>query len=136
MIAERKGSGRTIERPAGFPGPAKQVVSTLERTTTGLRAKALGHREPGRHDRRQPHCPYRHEGSEHGIGRRRPGICPKRQALEEKVSGLYSEVETELIVEDAKWDEVTMDKFVVDLQKPTDTIEAIDKVLAQGAQKR
>ena len=55
----------------------------------------------------------------------------KLERLEEKVNDLYAEVETELIVEDAKWDEAAMDKFIVDLQKPTDTIEAIDKVLSR-----
>jgi predicted nucleic acid-binding Zn-ribbon protein len=64
------------------------------------------------------------------------GFVRSVERLEERVSDLYSEVETELIVEDAKWDEATMDKFLVDLQKPTDTIDDINKVQAKGGQKR
>jgi len=58
------------------------------------------------------------------------------ERLEEKVSDLYAEVETELIVEDANWDELSIDKFIFNLQKPTDTIQAIDKVLAHRGTNR
>jgi phage shock protein A len=64
------------------------------------------------------------------------GLTRSVEKLEEKVSDLYAEVQTELIVEDAKWDDSAgMDAFIVNLQKPTDTIEAIDKVLGQRGQK-
>ena len=60
------------------------------------------------------------------------GLTRSVEKLEEKVDDLYAEVETELIFEDSKWDDSSMDKFIVNFKKPTDTIDAIDKVLAHG----
>jgi len=64
------------------------------------------------------------------------GLARSVEKLDEKVSDLYAEVQTELVVEDARWEEAaTIDKFIVNLQKRTDTIEAINKLLAHGGQK-
>ena len=56
--------------------------------------------------------------------------------LEEKVNHLYADVQTELIFEDATWDETrvaeqldSVDTFIAAAQQPVDTITMIDKLL-------
>ena len=58
------------------------------------------------------------------------------EKLEEQVNHLYAEVQTDLIMEDAKWDDsdeaqqlTSVDAFIAATQQPADTISMISKLL-------
>ena len=129
VIAERKGAAEQLSGLRDSQARLKKVVATLERKQQDYEQKlsAIGNRVAVIDASRIALMAMKEagkalEGGDKGLER-----------LEEKVNDLCAEVETELIVEDAKWD---TDNFMVNLQKPTDTIEAINKVLAQGGKNR
>jgi chromosome segregation ATPase len=129
VIAERKGAAEQLSGLRDSQARLKKVVATLERKQQDYEQKlsAIGNRVAVIDASRIALMAMKEagkalEGGDKGLER-----------LEEKVNDLCAEVETELIVEDAKWD---TDNIMVKLQKPTDTIEAINKVLAQGGKNR
>jgi phage shock protein A len=136
VIAERKGAAEQLTVLRESQARLKKVVATLERKQGDYEQKlsAIENRVAAI-DASRIALTAMKEAAEVMDGGDQ-GFAQSVERLEAKVNNLYAEVETELIVEDAKWDEATMDKFIVNLQKPTDTIEAIDKVLAQGGRRQ
>ena len=126
VIAERKGAADQLSGLRDCQARLRKVVTTLERKQRDYEQKlsAIENRVAVIDASRSALEAMKEAGEAMDSGEQ------ELERLEEKVNDLYAEVETELIVEDAKWDEAAMDKFIVDLQKPTDTIEAIDKVLS------
>jgi chromosome segregation ATPase len=136
VIAERKGAAEQRSVLRESQARLRKVVSTLERKQWDYEQKfsAIENRIAVIDASRialtaMKDAAEAMDGGDQGLAR-------SVEKLEKKVNDLYSEVETELLFEDSKWDEPTMEKFIVNLQQPTGTIEAIDKVLAKGGQKR
>jgi chromosome segregation ATPase len=127
VIAERKGAAEQLTVLRDSQARLKKVVATLERKQQDYEQKlwAVENRVAVIDASRAALEAMKEAGmaleGDEGLER-----------LEEKVGDLYAEVETELVFEDAKWD---TDTFILNLQKPTDTIECINKVLAKGGQK-
>jgi chromosome segregation ATPase len=135
VIAERKGAAEQLTVLRKSQARLKKVVATLERKQWdyGQRLSAIENRVAVIDASRSALEAMKQAGMSLEGGEQR--LAQSVERLEEKVNNLHAEVETELIVEDAKWDEPSMDEFIVNLQKPTDTIDAIDKVLAKGGRK-
>lgn len=137
VIAERKGAAEQLSGLRNSQVRLKKVASTLERKQQDYESKlsAVENRVAVIDASRIALTAMKDAAEAMGSGDQ--GVARSVEKLEEKVSDLYAEVETDLIFEDAKWDEAaTIDKFIVNLQKPDNTIEAIDKVLVHGDQRR
>jgi chromosome segregation ATPase len=136
VIAERKGAADQLTVLRESQARLKKVVVTLERKQQEYEQKlsAIDNRIAVIDASRSALTAMKEAGEAMDGGDQ--GLARNVEKLEEKVDDLYAEVETELVVEDAKWDDSAMDKFIADLQKPTDTIEAIDKVLERGEKNR
>jgi chromosome segregation ATPase len=137
VIAERNGAADQLNGLRDSRTRLKKVASTLERKQQDYEQKLLSvENRVAVIDANRIALTAMKEAAEAMDGGEQ-GLARSVEKLEEKVSDLYAEVETELIFEDSKWNEAAvMDRFIVGLQKPTDTIEAIDKALAQGGQNR
>jgi chromosome segregation ATPase len=131
VIAERKGAAEQLNVLRDSQARLNKVVATLERRQRDYeqRLSAIENRIATIDASRTALTAMKEAGTALEGGDR--GFAQSVERLEEKVSDLHAEVETELVFEDAKWDEATMDKFIVDLQKPTDTIDDINKVLSR-----
>jgi chromosome segregation ATPase len=137
VITERKGAAEQLSGLWDSQVWLKKVVATLKRKQQDYESKlsAVENRVAVIDASRIALTAMKDAAEAMGSGDQ--GLARSVGKLDEKVSDLYAEVQTELIVEDAKWDDSAgMDAFIVNLQKPTDTIEAIDKLLALGGQKR
>jgi len=132
VIAERKGAAeqRSVLRDA--QARLRKVVATLERKQWDYeqRVSAIDNRVAVIDASRSALLAMKE------AGQAMKGGYEGLKRLNEKVSDLYAEVETGLIFEDAKWDKSSTEKFIIDFQRPTDMIQAIDKALAQDDQRR
>jgi chromosome segregation ATPase len=131
VIAERKGAAEQLNGLRDSQTRLKKVASTLERKQQDYEQNLLAiESRVAVIDASRIALTAMKEAGEAMDGGDL-GLARSVEKLEEKVNDLYAEVETELIFEDSKWnDSAVMDTFIAGVQKPTDTIEAIDKVLA------
>ncbi len=131
VIAERKGAIKRLNVLQGSQARLKQVVSTLERRQQEYEQKlsAIENRVAMIDASRTALTAMKEANTALEGGDQ--GFAQSVERLEEKVSDLFAEVETELIVEDAKWDESPMDGLIAGIRTQTDTIEAIDKALSR-----
>jgi len=130
VIAERNGAADQLSVLRDSQVRLENVVATLERKhwNYGQKLSAIENRVAVIDASRIALTAMKEaSGAMDGDDR---GLARSVEKLEEKVDDLYAEVETELIFEDSKWNDSSMDKFIVNFKKPTDTIDAIDKVLA------
>lgn len=136
VIAERKGAADQLTVLRDSQVRLRKIVATLERRQQdyGQKLSAIENRVTVIDASRSALMAMKEAGTALEGGEQ--GLAQSVERLEEKVADLWAEVETELIVEDAKWDESSIDGFIAGVRTPTDTIEAIDKALAQGGQKR
>jgi len=131
VIAERKGAAEQLSGLRDSQVRLKKVVATLERKQQDYENKLLAiENRVAVIDASRIALTALKDAAEAMDGGDQ-GLARSVEKLEQKVSDLYAEVETELVFEDARWDDSpVMDTFIIGVQKPTDTIEAIDKVLA------
>jgi chromosome segregation ATPase len=136
VIAERKGAAEQLSGLRDSQVRLKKVVATLERKQQDYESKLLAiENRVAVIDASRIALTALKDAAEAMDGGDQ-GLARSVEKLEQKVSDLYAEVETELVFEDARWDDsAVMDTFIIGVQKPTDTIEAIDKVLAHRGQK-
>ena len=136
VIAERKGAAEQVSGLRDSQVRLKKVVATLERKQQDYESKLLAveNRVAVIDASRIALTALKEAGEAMDGGEQ--GLARSVEKLEGKVNALYAEVETELIFEDAKWDDsAVMDTFIAGVQKPTETIDAINKVLAHRGQK-
>jgi chromosome segregation ATPase len=131
VIAERKGAAEQLNGLRDSQVRLKKVVSTLERKQQDYEQKlsAIENRVAVIDASRIALTALKEAGEAMDGGDQ--GLARSVEKLEQKVTDLYAEVETELIFEDSKWnDSAGMDTFIAGVQKPADTIDAINKVLS------
>ena len=148
-LKEPDGTGHSVkEGMCGASGGVPRIPRTVAEGRRHPGTEAAGgpeavdrDRGPACGDRQQPDGPHGHAAVSGGHGRGDGSLAKSLDKLQDKVNGLYADVEVELRCEDEKWGEVAATKeidsaeaLVATLQNSHGTVAEIDKIL--GTSKR